>query len=284
MLRKIAILLEAIKFSHSVFALPFALAGMLLAANGWPGARTFALIVAAAVFARSAAMGFNRWADADIDSRNPRTKTRAIPAGQLSRRAMLAFTVVCALLFIGTTALLNPLCLALALPTLAILLGYSFAKRFTSAVHFWLGLSLGIAPIGAWIAVRGSLAPLPLVLGAAVALWVAGFDILYACQDYEVDVREGLNSVPARLGIARAMTVSSLTHAAAFAAFSAAGWLAGLGVLYWVALLGVGGLLVWQHSIVKPNDLSRLNAAFFQANGLISIGYLGAVAASLWLR
>jgi len=272
MFRRLTIVLEAIKFQHSVFALPFALISMLLAADGWPSLYTVFWIVAACVFARSAAMGFNRWADAAIDARNPRTRQRALPAGQLSRPFMLMFVFVNALLFVVAAGMLNTLCLLLAVPTLAVLLVYSFSKRFTSAAHVWLGFALGLAPVGAWIAVRGSLHWIPLVLGAAVTCWVSGFDILYSLQDMEVDRREGLHSVPARVGIERALSLSSALHAAAWGGFFLVGWKSPLDGFFDAGLAVAAVLLVWQHRIVRPNDLSRVNAAFFTANGLLSIG------------
>lgn len=279
MLKRLWIVLDAIKFQHSVFALPFALISMLLAADGWPTVRVGVWIVLACVFARSAAMGFNRWADAALDARNPRTRTRAIPSGHLSRGFMLGFTLVNAGLFIGTAGMLNGLCLALSVPTLGVLLGYSYSKRFTASAHLWLGVALGLAPIGAWIAVRGDLHWIPLVLGGAVALWVAGFDVLYALQDLEVDRREGLRSLPARVGVARALWMSAAAHVVAWGGFVAVGWGSRLGVFFGIGLVAAAVLLVWQHWVVKPNDLSRINAAFFTANGLLSIGlFVAAVA------
>ncbi len=272
MLRRLALVLESIKFQHSVFALPFALIAMLVAADGWPSLRTLVWIVAACVFARSAAMGFNRWADADLDARNPRTAGRALPAGQLSRSFMIGFVGINAVLFVLAAAMLNTLCLVLSLPTLAVLLGYSYSKRFTAESHFWLGAALGLAPIGAWIAVTGSLHWIPLVLGASVMLWVGGFDILYSCQDVEVDRREGLQSLPARLGIARALDFSAAAHALAWGGFFTVGMWSPLGGFFAVGLAAAAVLLIWQHRIVKPDDLSRVNAAFFNANGLLSLG------------
>lgn len=281
MLRQIRIVLDAIQFHHSVFALPFALISMLLAGEGWPAPGTILWIVLAAVFARSAAMGFNRWADADLDGRNPRTRPRAIPSGLLTRRFMLGFTLLNATLFILAAGMLNRLCLYLSLPCLGVLLVYSYSKRFTAASHLWLGVALGIAPIGAWIAVRGSIQWIPLLLGAAVTLWVAGFDILYACQDVEVDRREGLHSIPARMGIVGALWLSAALHLLAWLGFALVGWFTPLGVGYAIALGAAAVLLLWQHWIVRPGDLSHVNAAFFTANGLIAICLFAAAAVDL---
>lgn len=282
-IQRILTLLEAIKFQHSVFALPFALIAMLLAADGLPPARAVLWIVLACVFARSAAMAFNRWADAALDARNPRTRERALPAGRISPGFMLGFALASAALFIAAAAALNRLCFWLSFPCLAVLLGYSYAKRFTAASHVWLGFALGLAPAGAWIAVRGEIALIPLLFTAAVTLWVAGFDILYALQDIEVDRREGLHSIPARLGVSRSLALSALAHAATWALLFAAGRMAGLGPFYWVGLAAAAALLLWQHAIVRPSDLSRINAAFFNANGLLSLALLGAVAADVFL-
>ncbi|MCX7013189.1 MAG: putative 4-hydroxybenzoate polyprenyltransferase [Candidatus Sumerlaeota bacterium] len=276
MLRRLRLVLEMIRFHHSVFALPFALIGMMLAARGWPPARTFAWIVAACVCARSAAMAFNRLADHALDARNPRTAGRALPAGALTRRFVWVFTLAAVAGFLLSAAMLNRLALALSPVALAVLLGYSYTKRFTNLSHFVLGLALGIAPVGAWIAVRGDLAAAPLVVCLGVLLWTAGFDILYACQDYEHDVRTSLYSIPKALGIPRALAVSSLLHVAAFVAFLAVYFLGSLGYLYLAALAASGALMTWEHWLVKPNDLSRLNTAFFTLNGFVSIGlFLG---------
>ncbi len=284
LIRRIGVVLEAIKFPHSLFALPFALMSMLLAAGGWPTPRTILWIVLACVFARSAAMGFNRWADADLDARNPRTRGRALPGGLLSRRFMLVFVVANGALFFVAAAMLNSLCLWLAAPCLAFLLGYSYTKRWTAASHLWLGAALGLAPAGAWIAIRGEVALVPVVISAAVMFWVGGFDILYACQDLDVDRREGLHSIPARLGVRGALWASAAFHAAAWAGFAAAGWLAGLGAWYGAGLAAAAALLAWQHWIVRPSDLSRINAAFFNANGLLSIVMFLTVVAEITAR
>ena len=275
LLRKTATFLEMIKFSHSVFALPFALIAMLAAADGWPPFATLFWIVVAAISARTAAMCFNRIADREVDARNPRTRNRALVTGELSLSFAWSALLAAILVFYAAAAMLNGLCLLLATPCLAVLLGYSLTKRVTRYSHFFLGAALGLAPLGAWIAVRGSIGWFPVLLGAAVLLWVAGFDILYACQDYDVDRHESrLHSIPKRLGLAGAMRYARGVHAGAVLGFLLA-WFAGsppLGTPFLLGILGVTLLIRRQHNLVNPNDLSRINAAFFTANGLISIG------------
>jgi len=276
--------LEMIKWEHSIFALPFALTAALLAAHGLPALRTIAWILVAMVTARSCAMSFNRWADAELDAANPRTRSRAIPAGLLSRQFVLGFTVIMAAVFVVAAAELNRLTLLLSPLVLLVLLGYSYMKRITRWSHVVLGLALGLAPAAAWIAVRGTLDARILVLTGAVTLWVGGFDVLYACQDYEHDCTAGLYSmpqaigIPAAFGVARGMHLLMLGLLAWFARlfhFHAVGWL-GIGA--------VGLLLAYEHSIVSPRDLRRLNAAFFTMNGVIAMVFLAFVAADLWLR
>ena len=276
--------LEMIKWEHSVFALPFALTAMLLAANGLPGWRTLAWILVAMVAARSAAMAFNRWADADLDATNPRTKNRAIPAGLLSRNFVLGFTVLSAAVFVLAAAELNRLALELSPLVLAVLLGYSYMKRITRWSHMVLGLALGLAPAAAWIAVRDSLDVRILVLTAAVTLWAGGFDVLYACQDYEHDRTEGLHSLPLAAGIPAALWTARAMHIAML------GLLVWFGILFhfwtvgWLGIGTVGLLLAYEHSLVSPRDMRRLNAAFFTMNGVIAMVFLGFVAGDLWLR
>ena len=285
-LRQLRVVLEMIKFEHTLFALPFALLGMLLAAEGWPSFRTVLWIVVAMVGARSAAMGFNRLADRAIDAENPRTATRALPAGQVTPRFVALFVFASAALLVFAASRLNPLCLKLSPLALAILLGYSYTKRFTSFAHFFLGLALGGAPLGAWIAVRGAVAATPIALATAVVLWVGGFDVLYALQDLEFDRRAGLRSIPARLGVAGALWVSALLHLGTLALLAALPWLypPGLGAAYAVGVAGCALLLTYQHAIVRPRDLSRLNAAFFIANGVLSVWLFAATAVDLLLR
>lgn len=271
LLRRFALTLSAIRFSHSIFALPFALLAAFLAAGGPPELRTLGFIVAAAVGARTAAMAWNRIADRHLDARNPRTASRELPAGKLSVSWMAALAAGGAALLVYSAGKLNPLCLALSGPTLVVLFGYSYAKRFTPLSHVVLGLALGLAPVGAWIAVTGGLAPLPLVLCAGVLCWTAGFDVLYSLQDEEHDRAEGLHSIPARLGAVRAIAISRLLHAAAFLCFVATWYVSGRGGILLGGTLVAGALLLFEQSIVKPGDLSRLDAAFFTANGLVSV-------------
>ncbi len=283
-LRKIGTTLEMIKWEHSIFALPFALTAMLLAANGLPGWRTVAWIVVAMVAARSAAMAFNRWADADLDSGNPRTRNRAIPAGLLSRQFVLGFTLVALAVFVVAAAELNRLTLELTPVVLVVLLGYSYLKRVTQWSHLGLGLALGLAPTAAWIAVRGSLDPRILVLTGAVTLWAGGFDVLYACQDYEHDRAAGLHSLPQAVGIANAFRVARVLHVGALFALAWFACLFTFGIAGWLGIAAVGLLLAYEHAIVSPRDLRRLNAAFFTMNGVIAIVFLAFVSADLWLK
>ena len=264
--------LEMIKFEHTLFALPFAFLGMILAARGWPAWSTVGWIVVAMVGARSAAMAFNRLADRRIDAENPRTADRALPAGEISPAFVAVFVVVSLAVLLVAAWRLNPLALKLAPVAIVVLLGYSYTKRFTSLAHLVLGLALAGAPIGAWIAVRGSVEATPLLLGAAVLLWVAGFDILYALQDREFDRERGLHSIPAALGETGALVVSALLHLAMLGCLVALPrtYPLELGVLYWIGVAGCALLLTYQHWIVRPGDLSRLNAAFFLANGLLA--------------
>jgi len=275
--------LEMIKWEHSIFALPFALTAVLLAAHGWPSGRTVAWILVAMVSARSAAMAFNRWADAELDAANPRTKSRAIPAGLLTRQFVLGFTCLMALVFMVAAAELNTLTLYLAPLALVVLFGYSYLKRLTRWSHLGLGLALGLAPTAAWIAVRGTLDPRILVLTAAVTLWVGGFDVLYACQDFEHDRAAGLHSVPQALGLAAAFWIARLMHLGQLGLLVWFGLLFHFHVLGWSGIGAVAVLLAYEHSLVSPHDLSRLNAAFFTMNGVIATVFFGFVAADVWL-
>ena len=276
--------LEMIKWEHSIFALPFALTAVLLASHGSPGWRTLGWILVAMVTARSCAMAFNRWADADIDAANPRTSSRAIPAGLLSRQFVLGFTVLMGLCFVIAAAELNRLTLYLAPFVLLVLLGYSYMKRVTRWSHLVLGLALGLAPSAAWVAVRGSLDPRILVLTAAVMLWVGGFDVLYACQDFEHDREVGLHSIPQAIGIPAAFRVARIMHLAMLALLVTFGYLFHFGVAGWLGIVAAGLLLGYEHAIVSPRDLRRLNAAFFTMNGVIAMVFLVFVAADVWLR
>jgi 4-hydroxybenzoate polyprenyltransferase len=272
-----------IRFSHSVFALPFALASAALAAReGGVTLRQIAWIVVAMVSARSAAMGVNRLADHELDGRNPRTASRELPRGVLSRREAWAFVAASVAVFVVAAGRLNPLCLALSPVALGIVFGYSYTKRFTALSQLALGLSLAVAPVGAWLAIRGRFDAVPLVLGLAVVLWVAGFDTIYACQDAEFDRREGLHSIPARLGVPRALLVARVLHVGAVAALLALFALVPLHPLYVAGVGAVAALLAWEHTLVRPDDLSRVMQAF-NLNGWVSLGYFAFTAAAAWL-
>jgi 4-hydroxybenzoate polyprenyltransferase len=281
---KIRTTLEMIKWEHSIFALPFALTAALLAARGLPPWRTVIWILVAMVAARSCAMAFNRWADAELDAANPRTSSRAIPAGLLSRDFVLGFTLVTAIAFILATAELNRLTLYLSPLVLMVLLGYSYMKRVTRWSHLVLGLALGLAPSAAWIAVRGSLDPRILVLTAAVTLWVSGFDVLYACQDVDHDRAAGLHSLPQSVGIPAAFWAARAMHLAVLGLLVWFAFLFQFQTSGWLGIAAVALLLSYEHSLVSPSDLRRLNAAFFTMNGVIASVFLVFVAADLWLR
>jgi 4-hydroxybenzoate polyprenyltransferase len=285
---RLRLTLNMIKFEHSIFALPFALTGALLAfrQNGFDSHgiwRQLWWIVVAMVAARSAAMAFNRAVDADIDSRNPRTSMRHLPAGLLSQRFTWGFVVVASLLLFFAAFELNPLCLRLAPLALAVLFFYSYTKRFTSFSHLVLGFSLGIAPAAAWIAVRGSLDPRILLLTAAVTFWTAGFDVIYACQDYDFDCREGLWSIPRVLGIATSLRLARLLHVLMVASLLALVYTLHVGALALAGVAAVVGLLIYEHRLVKADDLSRVNAAFFTMNGYVSVLFFLFWAADIFL-
>jgi len=273
-----------IKWEHSIFALPFALCGAMLAAGGLPTLHQLLWIIVAMVSARSAAMAFNRVADAAIDAANPRTSTRALPAGALSPAFVNTFVVVSCALFILAASQLNRLALELSPVALAVVLLYSYTKRFTRWSHLVLGFSLGIAPTAAWIAVRGSLDPRILLLTAAVTFWVGGFDVLYACQDYEFDRNSGLHSIPRHLGIKGALAVGRGFHILMLLLLLTLVGAFGLGKLAIVGVVAVAALLAYEHSLVSHRDLSKLNAAFFTMNGAISVVFFAFVAADLLLR
>lgn len=284
MWKSTVVTLEMIKWEHSVFALPFALTGAVLAAGGWPAWRVVGWIVVSMVAARSAAMAFNRLADARLDAENPRTAMRALPAGALSREFVAGFVVVSAAVFVLAAARLNRLTLELSPVALLIVLAYSLMKRVTRWSHLVLGIALGIAPSAAWIAVRGSLDWRIVVLTGAVLLWVGGFDVLYACQDFEHDRKVGLNSVPQAFGVQTAFWIARAMHVGMLALLC---WLLVLFGLGKVALLGVvvvAALLLYEHSIVSPRDMRRMNAAFFTLNGIISVLFFGFVAADVLSR
>ena len=276
LLKRLVLALDMIKFEHSVFALPFALTGALLAfredrfatADPW---WKLVWILVAMVGARAAAMTFNRILDADIDAKNPRTSTRHLPAGLLTARFAWAFLLFTSAMFLIAARMLNPLCFYLAPVALAVVFFYSFTKRFTSLAHLVLGLALGIAPSAAWIAVRGSYDVRMLWMTAAVTFWTAGFDIIYSCQDYEFDGREGLFSMPARFGIAGALWISRALHSMMIVSLGALVVGFGLGWIAWAGVAAIVALLLYEHRLVRADDLSRVNAAFFTVNGYVSV-------------
>lgn len=306
--------LSLIKFSHTIFAMPFALIGFALGIQsifgtteavslvpGWhspvltaPGELEvkavwrglllikLPLVLACMVFARSAAMAFNRYLDRRFDAKNPRTAIREIPAGVISPQSALLFTIVNCILFVGAAWFINPICFYLSPVALAVVLGYSYTKRFTALCHLVLGVGLSLAPIGAFLAVTGVFAWLPLLFSLTVIFWVSGFDIIYALQDEEFDRREQLHSIPARLGKAKALLVSRILHMASAICVFLAGWLGEMGGLYWVGFVLFSGMLIYQQSIVKPTDLRKVNLAFMTANGIASVVFASLVIADIW--
>mgnify|MGYP000141384281 FL=1 len=274
-----------IKFEHTLFALPFAFLGALMAADGLPSWRQIIWITAAMVGARSAAMTFNRIVDRDIDARNPRTAGRELPSGKLSVEFAWVFFAVSVMLFLLAAFMLNWLAFALSPVALIVVLGYSYAKRFTSLAHLLLGLGLAIAPSAAWIAVRGSLDdPLPLLLSLFVLMWTSGFDVLYACQDQEFDLKTGLRSIPARFGIKNSLWIARLFHAQASVVLILFYLASGLGLIALIGVVAVMALLIYQHRLVSATDLSRLNAAFFTTNAFVSVILFAAFGMAIFLR
>ena len=288
MTSRLKTLLELIRFSHTVFALPFALLSAMLAWNQpesvfrW---QDLLGIVSCMIFARSAAMAFNRLVDQEIDADNPRTAGRHLPAGLISRRDVVVFTVICSLAFVASTLIFLPkrLPIILAVPVLAFLMSYSYAKRFTSLCHYWLSTALMLSPIAAWIAVCDTLAWPPVLLAAIVFFWVGGFDIIYACQDAEFDQQKQLNSIPAKCGVAGALRIAFASHVLTIACLFALWSAADLGIVFLCGVIFVAVLLMWQHWLVRPDDLTRVNIAFFNVNAIISVGLLIVAAADLWL-
>jgi 4-hydroxybenzoate polyprenyltransferase len=278
--------LSLVKFSHTVFAMPFALIGFFLAVSTTAAELEWTLllkVVLCMVLARNAAMAFNRYIDRDIDSGNPRTAIREIPSGMVKANAALAFVVVNAVAFVAVTWFINPLCFYLSPVALAVVLGYSLTKRFTALCHLVLGIGLGLAPIGAYLAVTGKFALLPLVFSFAVLLWVSGFDIIYALQDEEFDRNKGLFSIPVWLGKKGALNLSNALHSGTTAMLFTAGRIGDFGVFYWIGFALFLGLLIYQHTLVKPNDLSRVNLAFFTTNGVASVMFASFVITDLLL-
>jgi len=283
-LRKLNITLDMIKFEHTLFALPFAFIGALLARRGLPTGWQLTWIVVAMVGARSAAMTFNRIVDVHYDRLNPRTTGRALVSGTLSIQFAVAFTVAMSGLFVFAAWQLNALCFYLSFPTLAILLLYSYTKRFTSLSHVVLGFAIGCAPLAAWLAIRGEFAWPPILLSAAVMFWVAGFDLIYALQDIEFDRKARLFSLPSKLGVAPALRISTLFHGVTVVLLTATAMIAGLGWIAYAGIAIVAGILYWEHRLVTPDDLSRINVAFFNLNGYISILLLLTFAGDILIR
>jgi len=279
---RLAHVVDAIKFEHTVFALPFAYIATVLAARGWPGWWTVLWVTAAMAGARTCAMATNRVVDRWIDAKNPRTAGRHLPRGILGAAEMKVLAAAGAALMLLAAAMLNPLCLALAPLALVFLVGYSYTKRFTWTSHWILGFTDGIAAGGGWIAVRGSVDAPALVLWFALTVWIAGFDLLYACQDVEFDRANGLHSVPARFGIPAALALARINHVLTAAALAMLGVLTGLGLIFWLGWLVVVGLLAYEHSLVSARDLSRLDMAFFNVNGYIAVVVLVATVGGLW--
>ena len=283
---KLATFLEAIKFEHTIFALPFAYLGMLLAAGGAPTLAQFVWITVAMASARTLAMALNRLIDREIDARNPRTANRALPRRLLSATEMGAFALISAIVLTVSAWQLDPLCLKLLPGAVVILVGYPYTKRFTWLCHAVLGIADALAPIGAWAAVTGTVPPVSLLLGFAVATWVSGFDMLYACLDVEVDRAQGLRSVPARFGVAAALNAAKVAHVLTVLSLIGVGLVLGLGVVYWLGVLVAAGLMVYEHSLLRPDDLSKMDVAFFNVNGYIAIVLLLGTAGDLvasWL-
>lgn len=277
-MKPLRIFLNMIKFEHTIFALPFAYLGMLMGARGWPPAESgwptwgqlFWITVAMGA-ARTAAMSFNRYIDRQLDAHNPRTAMRDIPIGRISANMVLVFGLISLAIMLLTAWMLNPLCFVLAFPAMLFLVGYSYTKRFTWLCHWVLGATDGLAAAGGWIAVTGSIDPPAWSLWLAVSVWIAGFDLIYACQDVDFDRAAGLHSIPARFGIAAGLRWAQLMHLLTVAALALAGWQMGLGWPYWLGIVAVAGLLIYEHSLVSPSDLSKLGIAFFNVNGYIAV-------------
>lgn len=282
-MKRLTLALQMIKFEHTVFALPFAFLGAILAERRLPDLDKCLWIIVAMVGARSAAMSFNRLVDCEKDLLNPRTSGRPLPQGLLKPRFVVFFTLVASVIFFFSAWMLNPFALRLSPLALTIILLYSYSKRFTSLAHLFLGLSLAIAPVGGWVAVKGHLDLEPFYLGAAVLLWVGGFDIIYSCQDIEFDQRMGLYSIPSKLGLVTSLKISAFLHVGMIATLCYVFLIFDLTLVSWTGLVLVAAALIYEHRIVSPSDLSRVNAAFFTVNGLISVGLLLFVVLDLWL-
>ena len=285
---RIRVFFDLVKFEHTIFALPFAYLGMALAAGGWPGWDKFIWITVAMVAARTLAMSANRLVDRELDARNPRTKNRPLPRGLISSQAVAVYAVLSLVVLIVAAWRLNPLCVLLLPGALVFLLGYHYTKRFTWLSHWVLGFTDGLAAPGAWAAVRGSIfspADLPAwLLLFSVTFWIAGFDLIYACQDVEVDRRDGLYSIPSRFSVAAALLLARICHALTILLLAGVGLAMSLGWPYWIGMAAVVAMLVYEHSLVSPTNLSRLDLAFFNMNGYISLTVFAATVASLWVR
>lgn len=281
MLQKVRTYLSFVRFEHTVFALPFALTSAWVCAGGLPPLKKLAWIVVAVIAARSAAMGFNRIADYEFDKLNPRTKNRELPKGKLTMRQAWAFVIVSAIVFVFAAHRLNMVAFWLSFPTLAWLFGYSYTKRFTDWSHLWLGSALGIAPVGAWIGLRGTIELMPLLLMLAVTCWVAGFDIIYATLDEAFDRKVGLHSLVVRFGFQKALWVSRILHAIFLVALAAFGWIGQFGIVYWTSWLFIVGFIAYEHAIAEPGNPQKVNVAFFVVNGIVSVVLFLATAVDL---
>ena len=282
--KKIVSILDLIKFSHTLFSFPFAVMSAFLAAGGFPGLKQLLLILAALITARSAAMSFNRLVDTAYDMHNPRTAYRVELQKKIGRRYLWVFTILCIVLFVFCAWMLNQLAFFMSPLAALIIFGCSYTKRFPHLSHFILGLALGLSPIGAWVGIQGTLTATPFLLAFAVVLWTAGFDIIYACQDLEHDVKSGLYSIPKKLGIRGALILSAVLHLFMVGVLLAVSHYTGLGIVYTIGVSIVAALLLYEHSLVKPKDLSRINTAFFTVNGIISVGLMGITLIDIFVR
>ncbi|BBO18532.1 4-hydroxybenzoate octaprenyltransferase [Candidatus Brocadia pituitae] len=284
LLKKITSILDLIKFSHTIFSFPFAVMSAFLAADGMPGLKQLLLIFAALIAARSAAMAFNRLVDTSYDIHNPRTAYRVALQKKIGRGSVWIFTILCVMLFIACAWLLNQLAFFMAPLAILIIFGYSYTKRFTHFSHFVLGLALGLSPIGAWVGIQGALTTTPFLLALAVVLWTAGFDIIYACQDMEHDVKSGLYSIPKKLGIKGALILSAVLHLFMVGVLLVVSRYTELGLMYTIGVGIVAILLIYEHALVRPKDLSKINTAFFTVNGIISVGLMGVTLLDIFVR
>lgn len=284
LLKKITSIFDLIKFSHTIFSFPFAVMSAFLAAGGMPGLKQLLLILAALIAARSAAMSFNRLVDISYDIHNPRTAYRVELQKKIGRKYVWIFTFLCVILFIICAWLLNRLAFYMSPLAILVVFGYSYTKRFTHLSHFVLGIALGLSPLGAWVGIQGTLAAPPFLLSLAVVLWTAGFDVIYACQDVEHDIKSGLYSLPKKLGIKGALILSAVLHLFMVGVLLAVSRYTDLGILYTIGVCIVAALLIYEHSLVRPKDLSKINTAFFTVNGIISVGLMGITLLDIFVR